>query len=139
MSIIYTAHATATGGRDGRAETDSKSLSVPLIRPGASGEGTNPEELFACGYGACFGGALAHIAKQKGINLPSPATIKVDVNLHKDDAGFHISAALDVQLEGLEEAAATDLVQATHDFCPYSKATRGNIEVTLKLNGKALA
>ncbi len=139
MSIIYTAHATATGGRDGRAETDTKSLSVPLIRPGASGEGTNPEELFACGYGACFGGALAHIAKQKGIELPGPATIKIDVNLHKDDAGFNISAALDVQLEGLDEAVATDLVKATHDFCPYSKATRGNIEVTLKLNGKAIA
>lgn len=139
MSIVYTAHATATGGRDGRAETDTKSLSVPLIRPGASGEGTNPEELFACGYGACFGGALAHIAKQKGLELSGPATIKVDVNLHKDDAGFNISATLDVQLEGLEDAAATDLVKATHDFCPYSKATRGNIEVTLKLNGKAIA
>lgn len=139
MSIVYTAHATATGGRDGRAETDTKSLSVPLIRPGASGEGTNPEELFACGYGACFGGALAHIAKQKGLELSGPATIKVDVNLHKDDAGFNISVALDVQLEGLEDAAATDLVKATHDFCPYSKATRGNIEVTLKLNGKAIA
>lgn len=139
MSIIYTAHATATGGRDGRAETDTKSLSVPLIRPGASGDGTNPEELFACGYGACFGGALAHLSKQKGIELPGPATVKVDVNLHKDDAGFHISALLDVQLEGLDEAAAVDLVKATHDFCPYSKATRGNIEVTLKLNGKDIA
>jgi osmotically inducible protein OsmC len=136
MSIIYTAQATATGGRDGRAETDSKSLSVPLIRPGASGEGTNPEELFACGYGACFGGALAHIARQKGIDLSGPATVKVDVNLHKDDAGFHISAVLDVQMSGLDDAVATDLVKATHDFCPYSKATRGNIDVALKLNGK---
>lgn len=138
MTVIYTAHATATGGRDGRAETDDKAVSVALIRPGAEGDGTNPEQLFACGYGACFGGALAHLAKQKGLELPGPATIKVDINLHKDDAGFNLSAVLDVQLEGLDEGAAVDLVKATHDFCPYSKATRGNIEVTLKLNGKAL-
>jgi len=139
MTVIYTAHATATGGRDGTAETDDKKLSVTLARPGTADAGVNPEQLFACGYGACFGGALAYIAGQKKIELPGPATIKVDVNLHKDDAGFHISAVLDVQLPGMEAAAAADLVKATHDFCPYSKATRGNIEVTLKVNGASLA
>lgn len=138
MKILYTAHATAIGGREGHAETDDKKVSVDFAAPGSGKPGTNPEQLFACGYGACFGGALAYIAKQQKLDIGTP-NIKVDVNLHQNEEGFFISAALDVQLPSLDHAAAVRLVEATHQFCPYSKATRGNIEVELKVNGQPLA
>ena len=137
MKLLYTAHATAIGGREGHAETDDKKVSVDFSAPASGKPGTNPEQLFACGYGACFGGALAYIARQQKLDIGTP-NIKVDVNLHQDESGFFISAALDVQLSGLAQAQATELVKATHQFCPYSKATRGNIDVTLKVNGQPI-
>jgi osmotically inducible protein OsmC len=138
MKTLYTAHATAIGGREGHAETDDKKVSVDFSPPASGKAGTNPEQLFACGYGACFGGALAYIARQQQLDIGTP-NIKVNVNLHQDDSGFFISAALDVALPALDHAAAEKLVRATHDFCPYSKATRGNITVTLSVNGQKLA
>lgn len=137
MSIIYTAHATAIGGRTGKVSTDDGKIAVPLSSPGTGGAGTNPEQLFASGYGACFSGACQYLAKQQGLDL-GDIEVKTDVNLHKGDDGFKLSAALDVTLPNLDHDAAVKLVTAAHDFCPYSKATRGNIEVTLKVNGQEI-
>ena len=134
MATIYTAHATSTGGRQGHVETDDKKVSFDLSSPGSGGAGTNPEQLFAAGYAACFGGAVAFIAKQQGIELP-PVTVKSSVDLNKGDDGFSLGAVMDVQLPGMDAAKAKKLVEDTHAFCPYSKATRGNIKVTLKVNG----
>jgi osmotically inducible protein OsmC len=136
--IVYTAHATAVGGREGHAETDDQHVSVDFVAPGSGKPGTNPEQLFACGYGACFGGALAFIARPKNIQIGTP-NIKIDVNLHKGDNGFSLSAQLDVQLPpAIAQDQAEELVHATHKFCPYSKATRGNIDVKLLVNGQAI-
>ena len=135
---IYTAHATAIGGREGHAETDDKKVSVDFASPGSGKAGTNPEQLFACGYGACFGGALAYIARQQKLDIGKPE-IKVDVDLRQGDDGFSIGATINVSLPGLDKATAEKLVADTHQFCPYSKATRGNIEVTLKVNDQPLA
>lgn len=136
MTTLYTAHAKATNGREGHAETDDKKVSVNLSKPG--GSGTNPEQLFACGYAACFGGAMQFVATQKKLEI-GQVTINADVHLNKDDNGFSISATLSVDLPMLDQAVAEDLMQATHQFCPYSKATRGNIDVTLIANGKKLS
>lgn len=136
MAIVYTSRAHATNGRDGRAETDTKTISVALTKPGAGG--TNPEELFACGYAACFGGAMQFMAKQKNLDV-GQVTIDAAVDLNKDDNGFFISVTLGADLPMLDQAAAEDLILAAHRFCPYSKATSGNIAVTLVANGKTLA
>lgn len=135
MSVIYTAHATSTGGRGGRVKTDDGKIDFALSSPGAGGEGTNPEQLFASGYSACFGGAMQFLAKQKGLDL-GEVTVNCDVNLHKSDDGFFLSAVMDVQLPNMADAEARQLIEETHAFCPYSRATRGNIDVTLKVNGQ---
>lgn len=137
MQIVYTAHATVTGGRNGHGETDDKKVNVDLSSPGTAGNGTNPEQLFAVGYAACFGGAVQFLAKQQSLEVGN-VTIKCDVNLHKGDAGFALSAVMDVALPDMAPEAAKKLVHDTHQFCPYSKATRGNIDVTLKVNGNAI-
>jgi len=133
--IIYTAHAKAIGGRNGYAKTDDENLKLDLATPGSlhSKPGsTNPEQLFACGYAACFGSALEFVAKQQKITL-TDAQVNADVSLHQDENGFYISVALTVSLPGIAKDAAEKLVQAAHQVCPYSKATRGNIEVMLKV------
>ncbi len=137
MAILYTAHATATGGRDGSAKTDDGKIDVKLSVPkeigGPGGDGTNPEQLFAAGYSACFLGALKAVAGQKKLRIGPDATIKADVSFNKDDSGFSISAVLTASLPGLDKAEAQELLEAAHQVCPYSKATRGNIPVELKL------
>ena len=138
MKTVYTAHAHAINGREGHAETDDGKVKVDLSRPGSNGAGTNPEQLFACGYAACFGGAVQYIAGQRKLDV-GQVTVHADVNLNQDENGFFLSVTLNVDLPMLDQAAAEDLVAATHQFCPYSKATRGNIEVTLQANGKQLA
>ena len=137
MKTLYTDHATSVAGRDGYAKTDDGSLSVTLSRPGSGKPGTNPEQLFACGYSACFGGALEFAAKQKGIAV---AEIKIEstVNLNQDDNGFNISVVLNIILQGVDGATSHALVNAAHGICPYSKATRGNIDVTLQVDGQPL-
>lgn len=137
MAIIYTAHATAIGGRTGQVETDDGKLSFKLDAPGSNGPGTNPEQLFATGYAACFSGAAAHLAKQQGLDI-GDVQVKIDINLNKDDNGFKLSGTIDVSLPSLEKDVATKLVHDTHAFCPYSRATKNNIDVELKLNGEAL-
>lgn len=138
MKTLYTAHATCTAGREGFAETDDKRVSVKLARPGSSLPGTNPEQLFACGYGACFGGAVGAVAKKMQVEA-GEIKVQADVDLNQDDAGgFFISATLNVSITGVDKAKAMEIVEAAHQMCPYSKATRGNIEVTLKVDGQAL-
>ena len=139
MKTLYTASATATGGREGRVESSDKNVSFKLNKPGPASEGTNPEQLFAAGYSGCFSGAVQFLAKQRNLDVGN-VTVTAEVSLNQDeDSGFVLSAALDVALPNLEQADAENLIHAAHQFCPYSKATRGNINVTLKLNGQPIA
>lgn len=141
MKTLYTAHVTTTAGRDGRSQSDDKVIDLKQSRPGASDGGTNPEQLFAAGYSACFGSALANVAKSKKIDLRE-VKVTADVSLHQDDDnGFYLSAVLNVELAGVDDATAQELTDMAHTVCPYSKATRGNIDVTLtaKGNGKQAA
>jgi Ohr subfamily peroxiredoxin len=134
--ILYTAHAHTTGGRDGRAVTDDGLLDVKLAVPkvmGGAGNATNPEQLFAAGYSACFMGAIKHVAGQKKIAVPADAAIDASVSIGPIPQGFGIAAKLVVSLPGLDRAVAQDLVESAHQVCPYSNATRGNIEVDLSL------
>ena len=132
--ILYTAHATSTGGRDGGSKSDDGKLQVKLAPPkemGGNGDGTNPEQLFAAGYSACFLGAMKFVAAQKKVVLPATTKIDASVGIGPIPAGFGIQAALTVTVPGMERAAAEALVAAAHQVCPYSNATRGNIDVTL--------
>jgi Ohr subfamily peroxiredoxin len=134
--ILYTAHAHTTGGRDGRAVSDDGLLDVKLAVPkvmGGAGNATNPEQLFAAGYSACFMGAIKHVAGQKKIAVPADAAIDASVSIGPIPQGFGIAAKLVVSLPGLDRAVAQDLVESAHQVCPYSNATRGNIEVDLSL------
>jgi Ohr subfamily peroxiredoxin len=133
--VLYVAHATATGGRDGRAVSSDQQLDVKLTTPrelgGAGGEGTNPEQLFGAGYAACFIGAMKFVAAREKLSLPQAPTINAHVGIGPIPTGFAIQVELEISLPGLERAAAEDLVQKAHQVCPYSNATRGNIDVTL--------
>lgn len=133
--VLYTAHATSTGGRDGRSVSSDKALDVKLATPrelgGAGGEGTNPEQLFAAGYSACFLGALKFVAGKEKITLPADASIDAAVGIGPLPTGFGIQAELKISLPGLPREQAEALVQKAHQVCPYSNATRGNIDVTL--------
>jgi lipoyl-dependent peroxiredoxin len=133
--ILYTAHATSTGGREGTSRSSDGVLDVKLTTPkelgGNGAVGTNPEQLFAAGYSACFIGAMKHVAMMQKIALPADTSIKADVGIGPIPAGFGISVAMTVTIPGMERAAAEKLVQTAHGVCPYSNATRGNIEVTL--------
>ena len=131
--VLYTAHAHTTGGRDGQSKTDDGRLSVTLSSPGTAGTGTNPEQLFAAGYSACFIGAIKAVAGMKKITVPEGTSIDASVDLGKIPAGYGIAVRLDIALPGMDRAAAQELVDAAHQVCPYSNATRGNIDVTLTL------
>ncbi|WP_434031805.1 organic hydroperoxide resistance protein [[Pseudomonas] boreopolis] len=134
-TILYTAHATATGGRDGRAVSSDKVLDVRLATPrelgGAGGEGTNPEQLFAAGYSACFIGAMKFVAGQEKIRLPAEPTIEGNVGIGQIPGGFGIAVELRISVPGMEREALQALVEKAHQVCPYSNATRGNIDVVL--------
>ncbi len=134
---LYTAKATAVGGREGHAKTDDGVLEVTLVPPkalGGKGEtGTNPEQLFATGYAACFGSALAHVARLQKVN-PGQVSVTAEVSIGPVGKGFGLAVALHVSLPDLPRDQAEALVAAAHEVCPYSNATRGNIEVTLAVN-----
>ena len=132
-SVLYTAHAHTTGGRDGQAKSDDGRLNVTLSSPGTAGTGTNPEQLFAAGYSACFIGAIKAVAGMQKITLPEGVSIDASVDLGKIPNGYGIAVRLDITLPGMERAAAQALVDAAHQVCPYSNATRGNVDVTLAL------
>ena len=134
--VIYTAKAHTTGGREGHSVTDDGRLDVTLTPPkamGGSGTGTNPEQLFAAGYSACFMGALKHVASMKKVAVPADASIDASIDFGPIPQGFGIAAKLVVNLPGLDRAVGQDLVDTAHKVCPYSNATRGNIEVELVL------
>jgi Ohr subfamily peroxiredoxin len=134
--VLYTAKAHTTGGRDGRSTTDDNLLDVRLAPPkemGGKGDATNPEQLFAAGYSACFMGAMKFVAGQKKIAVPADAAIDASVSIGPIPAGFGLAVELAVSLPGMDRAQAQELVEAAHGVCPYSNATRGNIDVTLTL------
>ena len=138
MTILYTATATASGGRDGSARTDDGVLDVALTTPRALGGpgtagATNPEQLFAAGYAACFDSALRFVARSQGVTVAESAvTAEVGIGPNAS-GGFGLAVALTVSLPGLARDAAETLVETAHQVCPYSNATRGNIEVSLKV------
>ncbi|MDA9556196.1 organic hydroperoxide resistance protein [Vibrio sp.] len=137
MNSIYSTQATSLGGREGHSKSDDGRLDVKLSTPkalgGDDGAGTNPEQLFAAGYSACFIGALKFTAMQDKITLPSEPSITAKVGIGENDkgVGFTIAVEMKITLAGLEKAQAQKLVDKAHQVCPYSNATRGNIDVTL--------
>jgi osmotically inducible protein OsmC len=140
--ILYTAHALVTGGRDGHGRTDDGELEVDLRIPkemGGAGGGTNPEELFAVGYAACFESAIGGVARRRHVDA-GEATIESQVSLlPTGDGGFKLAVILDVQLPSVgDRETAAELVRGAHQVCPYSNATRGNIDVELRLDGEAI-
>ena len=133
---VYTAKAKATGGRDGRATSSDEVLDVKLAVPkemGGAGGGTNPEQLFAAGYSACFLGAMKFVAGRDKLNISKDAYIEGEVGIGPIPTGFGIEVKLNIHLEGMDQAEAQKLVDAAHIVCPYSNATRGNINVTLNV------
>ncbi len=136
VDVKYRTEATATGGRDGRSRTADGALDVTLATPkelgGAGGPGNNPEQLFAAGYAACFLGAMKFVAAQDRRKVPDDATVTAQVGIGpRSEGGFGITAALTVRLPGWERAEAEALVAKAHQVCPYSNATRGNVDVGL--------
>ena len=127
VNVLYQTHATATGGRDGHSATDDGAVDVRLATPkelgGAGGTGVNPEQLFATGYAACFLGAMKFVASQGGPKVPEP----------RSEGGFGLEIALQITMPGVEHAAAEALVAKAHEVCPYSNATRNNIDVKLSV------
>ena len=140
--ILYTAHAHVTGGRDGHGRTTNGDLEVDLRRPtelGGTGGGTNPEELFAVGYAACFESALGAVARRRTIDAGEVSIDSAVSLLPTGDGGYKLEVTLDVQLPSVEDpATAAELIHAAHLVCPYSNATRGNIDVTLLHDGKPI-
>ncbi|WP_111748674.1 organic hydroperoxide resistance protein [Salinisphaera orenii] len=136
--ILYEAEATASGGRDGRATSSDSALDVKLSTPkamgGAGGDGTNPEQLFAAGYSACFIGAMKVVAGKDKIQLPDDHQVNGEVGIGPSGDAFGIAVTLNIALPGMDRAAAEDLVNKAHQVCPYSNATRDNIDVTLNVS-----
>lgn len=138
VNVLYRTKATANGGRDGHAKTEDGSLDVKLSTPkelgGAGGAGNNPEQLFAAGYSACFLGAMKAVSSQVGAKVPEGTTVTAEVGIGpRSEGGFGITADLTVTLPGLEKDKAQALVDTAHQVCPYSNATRGNVDVKITL------
>lgn len=129
--VLYTAHAHTTGGRDGASRTNDGRLDVQLSSPGTSGQGTNPEQLFAAGYSACFIGAMKAVAGKQKLALPDGLSIDAEVDLGPIPNAYGIAARLTVNLPGMDKAVAEKLVHDADLVCPYSNATRGNVDVRL--------
>lgn len=138
IDVKYTTQATATGGRDGQAKTADGSFEVDLAVPkelgGSGGPGNNPEQLFAAGYAACFLGAMKHVASQEGQTVPDDTTVAATVGIGpRSEGGFGLDVQLDITLPGLTDTQAQQLVNHADKVCPYSHATRGNIDVRLNV------
>ncbi len=131
--VQYTAKTHTTGGRAGASRSDDGRLDIKLSIPGTSGTGTNPEQLFAAGWSACFEGAMGLAARKMKITLPAETAIDAEVDLCNTDGAYFLQARLNVNLPGLEREVAQALADAAHQTCPYSKATRGNIDVTINV------
>ncbi|ALX49504.1 MULTISPECIES: organic hydroperoxide resistance protein [Bacillaceae] len=138
MKALYTTTSSVKGGRNGRVVSDDNNINMPLTMPktlgGSGGEGTNPEQLFSAGYAACFDSALNMAARQKRIKI-GETQVKASVSIGKDtNGGFALAVQLDVHVPEVDQNTADELVELAHQICPYSKATRGNIEVKLSVN-----
>ena len=131
--VLYTAKTHTTGGRDGASRSSDGRLEVTLSSPGAAGNGTNPEQLFGAGWSACFIGAMGVAAAKIKVTLPADRAVDAEVDLGLADGGYVLRARLNVSLPGLDRKVAQSIVDAAHQICPYSKATRGNIDVTLNV------
>lgn len=132
--VVYTAKTHTTGGRENGASRSSDGrLDVKMSLPGSPRIGTNPEQLFAAGWSACFEGAIAHAALLKKMKVPAELAIDAEVDLHQGSGGFFLSARLNISIPGIERSIAQGLVDDAEGICPYSKATKGNIEVAYKL------
>lgn len=140
MSALYTTSATALAGRNGKVATDDGLLEVSLAYPkamGGSGDATNPEQLFAAGYAACFSNAILHVAREAKVKITeAPVTAEVGIGPNAE-GGFALTVSLAAKLD-LEQSAALELVRTAHKVCPYSNATRGNIDVSVTINGEAI-
>ena len=131
--VLYTAKVRTTGGRDGAARSDDGRLDITLSPPGHAGTGTNPEQLFAAGWSACFLGAMGIAANKMKVALPADRAVYAEVDLRTSGGAFLLQTRLNVSLPGLDRDTAQALVDAAHQTCPYSKATRGNIDVVINL------
>lgn len=130
-NVLYTGKTHTTGGREGSARSSDDRLDIKLSTPGSNGAGTNPEQLFAAGWSACFIGAMGFAARERKVSLPADTAVDAEVDLGLGDNGYSLRARLTVSLPGLDRELAEAIVQAAHGTCPYSKATRGNIDVEL--------
>ena len=138
VNVIYKTEATSTGGRDGAARSDDGSVDVKLVVPkemgGPGGVGANPEKLFAAGYSACFLGAMKAVSGKVGVKVPADATVTAEIGFGpRSEGGYGITADLKVSLPGVEREAGEKLMAAAHEVCPYSNATRNNVDVGLTL------
>lgn len=133
QNIVYTGKTHTTGGRDGASRSSDGELDIALSPPGSNRTGTNPEQLFAAGWSACFLGAIGKAASEHKLRLPADAAIDAEVDLALDDGGFSLIARLNVSLPGIDRETAETLTARAHEICPYSKATRGNIAVDIKI------
>ena len=130
---LYTANVHVTGAREGTARSSDGRLDIRLATPGTAGQGTNPEQLFAAGWSACFEGAMAIAAKAKGLTLPEGVVIDAEVSLLRGDDGYSLGARLKVSVPGLDRDVARQIVEIAHRTCPYSKAIKGNIDAIVVL------
>jgi Ohr subfamily peroxiredoxin len=131
--ILYTGKTHTTGGRDGESRSSDGRLDVKLSSPGSTGKGTNPEQLFAAGWSACFIGAMGLAAGKMKIALPADLAVDAEVDLANTDGAYFLKARLNVSLPGLDREVAQALADAAHQTCPYSKATRGNVDVVIHI------
>jgi Ohr subfamily peroxiredoxin len=131
--VLYTAKVHTTGGRDGASRSSDGRLDIKHSTPGTSGTGTNPEQLFAAGWSACFEGAMGLAARKMKVTLPDDLAIDAEVDLNLDNGAYYLRARLNVSLPGLDRDVAQAVVDTAHQTCPYSKATRGNIDVAINL------
>ncbi|WP_088347024.1 MULTISPECIES: organic hydroperoxide resistance protein [Rhodomicrobium] len=132
--VLYTAKTHTTGGREGASRSSDGHLDIKLSRPGAPGDGTNPEQLFAAGWSACFEGAMGVAARKLNVSLPADVAIDAEVDLGAtEEGGFQLRARLNISVPGVERDVAQAIIDAADQICPYSKATRGNIDVTITL------
>lgn len=130
---LYTADVHVTGGRDGAARSSDGRLDVKLSTPGGPGQGTNPEQLFAAGWSACFQGAMGIAARARGVTLPADLAIDAQVALRQGDEGYSLAARLNVHVPGIDPEVARQLIEIAHRTCPYSKAIKGNIDAVVAL------
>ncbi|WP_341316316.1 organic hydroperoxide resistance protein [Paraburkholderia sp. IMGN_8] len=131
--VLYTGKTHTTGGRDGASRSSDGRLDVRLSAPGSTGSGTNPEQMFAAGWSACFIGAMGLAAAKMKVALPPDTAVDAEVDLRTTDGAYFLQARLNVSLPGVEREVAEALARTAHETCPYSKATRGNIDVVIRV------